>query len=111
MKVYNSSGVLMEDWDDVAHVVKFYTNGVETSSRPYTAEEEALAVVRAEQMVLSNNQSTVEKNLEQDYLNMQAIEGQSNAELRTDPSQEIKDIARAIRRLTRMALDDFSGSD
>jgi len=42
---------------------------------------------------------------------MQAVIDQTNEQLRADPSQEIKDIARAVRRLIRMALDDYSGTE
>ena len=42
---------------------------------------------------------------------MQGIIAQTNAELRADPAQEIKAMARVIRRLTRIALNDFDGTD
>jgi aminoglycoside phosphotransferase len=114
VQVY-ADGVLREQWDDGPPRV--YTawdaNGVivEGTPRDYTAEENAAADAAAAQAQQAANKSTIETNLEQDYLNMQAIEGQSNADLRADPSQEIKDIARAVRRLTRMALENYSGTD
>jgi len=58
-----------------------------------------------------SNKSQIETNIEQDYAKMQAIEAQTNADIRADPSQEIKDLARAVRRLDRMALENFSGTD
>jgi hypothetical protein len=39
---------------------------------------------------------------------MQAIKDQTNADLRADPSQEIKDLATAVRRLIKMSLNDFT---
>ena len=80
-------------------------------TRPFTAEENATADAMLVQDQHTANKSTIETNLEQDYLAMQAIEAQSNADLRADPSQEIKQIARAVRRLTRLALENYSGTD
>lgn len=110
-------GVRRELWDNDG--ARKYTtwdqNGVQTFQRDYTAEENAQAdadaaaeTAEAEQ---KSNKSTIQTNLEQDYLNMQAIKAQTNADLRADPSQEIKQIADAVRRLTRMALEDYSGTD
>ena len=105
-------GILRERYDDDLRIYTAWDeDGVQTDQRPYTAEENAAADVRVAQETQVENRSTVETNLQQDYLNMQAIEAQSNAEIRQDPSQEIKDIVRAVRRLTRMALDDFSGTE
>jgi hypothetical protein len=42
---------------------------------------------------------------------MQAIINQTNADIRTDPSQEIKDIARAIRRLDRKVQGLLDGTE
>ena len=41
---------------------------------------------------------------------MQGIIDQTNAELKTDPSQEIKDIARAVRRLDRKVARILDGT-
>lgn len=57
------------------------------------------------------NKSNTELNLEADKILMQAIKDQPNADLRADPSQEIKDIAVAVRRLINMALADFDEVD
>lgn len=111
---YDPNGVLRESWDYEAtpRTVTFWDeNGVLIETRPYTPEENAQADAEAVQTQQEGNKSTVETNLEQDYLNMQAIKAQTNADLRADPSQEIKQIADAVRRLTRMALEDFTGVD
>jgi hypothetical protein len=105
-------GVLREEWNDATRTYTAWdANGVVTDERPYTTDENAAADARAATDQQAQNKSTIEANLEQDYLNMQDIEAQSNADLRADPSQEIKDIARAVRRLTRMALENYSGTD
>jgi len=77
--------------------------------RPYTEEEnQAQDVVDAETASHASNKSTIETNLEADLALMQAIKDQTNAELREDPSQELKDLAVAVRRLIKMSLEDFS---
>jgi len=80
-------------------------------TRPFTAEENLLADEWAATTTGLSNKSQIETNIEQDYAKMQAIEAQTNADIRADPSQEIKDLARAVRRLDRMALENFSGTD
>ena len=82
-----------------------------TLTRPYTAEENATADAEAVEATQTANKSTIETNLEADLAAMQAIKDQTNADLRADPSQEIKDIATAVRRLIRMAIDDYSGTE
>jgi len=101
----------MFNWD--TRIAEEYEPGgvVLIQARPFTAEENATADAMEVQEQEAANKSTIEANLEQDYLNMQAIMAQTNAALRDDPSQEIKQMAQAIRRLTRMALDDYSGTE
>ena len=107
-----ANGVLREQWDDTTRIYTAWDeDGVQTEQRPYTVEENTAADAAAQTAQQVENKSTVEINLQQDYLNMQAIKAQSNADLRADPSQEIKQIADAVRRLTRMTLEDFSGTD
>jgi len=99
-------------FDDSTRIATEYdAEGALIGERPYTAEENA----RAEQNIANEqaveNKTTVEINLEEDLAAMQAILDQTNAELRADPSQEIKSIAKAVRRLIRSALDDYSGTE
>jgi len=56
------------------------------------------------------NRRTIEEAISQDLDAMQAIIAQTNADLRADPAQEIKDIARAIRRIDRMILGRFENT-
>jgi len=105
-------GVLRERWDDVTRMYTWWDAlGIQMGTRPFTAEENARVDETAAQVQQEQNKSTIETNLQQDYLNMQAIEAQTNADLRADPSQELKDIARAVRRLSRMALENYDGTD
>lgn len=107
-----TDGVLTKFWDDTTRTYHEYdATGVETYTRPYTDDENATADAAAVDNELAENKSTIETNLAADLDAMQAILDQTNANLRADPSQEIKDIAQAVRRLTRIALDDYSGTE
>ena len=99
-------------FDDSTRIATEYdAEGALVGERPYTAEENARAEQNAANETAETNKSTVETNLEADLAAMQAIIDQTNADLRADPSQEIKEIARAVRRLIRSALDDYSGAE
>jgi hypothetical protein len=92
----------VERWDDT---LRTYTEwdaaGVQTSQRAYTPAENAAADARAAAELLVSNEATITTGIANDLAVMQAIIAQTNADLKTDPSQEIKDIARAVRRLDR----------
>lgn len=100
-------------YDDATRIASEYEPGgtVLIQERPYTEDENARAdgVVQAGEH--AENKSTIETNLEADLALMQAIKDQSNADLRADPSQELKDLAVAVRRLIKMALEDFSEAE
>jgi hypothetical protein len=99
-------------FDDATRIATEYdAEGVPTGDRPYTEAENARADGLAQGEVEQQNKSTIETNLEEDLNAMQAIIDQTNADLRADPSQEIKEIARAVRRLTKLALDDYSTAE
>ena len=72
--------------------------------RAWTAEE-----LLAQQEAA--NAEVVRTDLEPKLTNMQAILDQTNADIRTDPSQEIKDPARAVRLLIRMSLGKYDAAD
>jgi hypothetical protein len=64
------------------------------TQRPWTAEELAAREAAA-------NEAVITTGIAADLTVMAAIIAQTNADLKTDPSQEIKDLARAVRRLDR----------
>lgn len=104
-------GILREKWDDATRTYTAYdATGAQISTRPYTAAENAQADADAARLLAAANESTIETNLASDLAAMQAIINETNSDLRTDPSQEIKDIARAMRRTIRMALQQFDGT-
>jgi aminoglycoside phosphotransferase len=109
--IYTDTGRI--ELNDVTRVATEYgPTGVMLAQRQFTPEENAAADQRyIDHVQAVQNKSTIQTNLEQDYLNMQAIKAQTNADLRADPAQEIKQIADAVRRLTRLALEDYTGTD
>lgn len=94
--------------DDTSRYTEWDENGTQTMDRPYTPDEIAQADAIATTTTTAANKSTIETNLEADLAAMQAIKDQTNADLRADPSQEIKEIAVSVRRLIKMALNDFA---
>lgn len=108
LEVYED-GRLIGSWDDTTRT---YTDHRTGQSRPYTAEENTAADARAAQtQAQANVTSTSTKLITVDFPAMQAILSQTNADLRADPSQEIKDLARAVRRLTRRVENLTDGSE
>ena len=91
------------DWAKTVELVE----GVPTEVwvvRPWTVEE-------LTSQAASANQKTIEQKLATRLGDMQAILDQTNAAIRTDPSQEVKDLARAVRLLTRLQLNQYDGVD
>ena len=107
-------GVLRERWDDGSRTFTAWgATGVVVAGtpRPYTAAENARADVTAAGAVAETNRRTIGQMLDQDFIDVQGVLAQTNAELRNDPSQEIKIIGRVVRRLIRETRGDFSGTD
>lgn len=71
-----------------------------------TPEEVAVAVTARTEAA---NKKTVEQKLATKLESMQTILDQTNADLRTDPSQEIKELARAVRLIVRIITDQLDG--
>jgi hypothetical protein len=74
------------------------------TQRPWTVEELAARTEAA-------NEVTITTGIAADLAVMAAIIAQTNADLKTDPSQEIKDLARAIRRLDRKVARILDATD
>lgn len=97
--------------DDATRTYTEYnSSGVQTSTRPYTAEENAALDAAIAAAQARSNRSAIETNLLQDLATMQTIIDTANATINASPASYIKDIARAIRRLDRMALAKFDGT-
>lgn len=107
------AGVLRELWDDGPRTyTSWNAAGAQTSTRPFTSEENARADAEAAAVAASANGATVGSRISTvDMPAMQAIIDQALADLRADPSQEIKDLARAVRRLDRKVLGILDGTD
>ena len=107
-----TDGVLRQRWDDTARTyTEWDAQGVQISTRPYTTEENAAADQRAAAALLVTNEATISTNLQQDLATMQAIIDQTNADLKADPAQEIKDLARVARRLIRKVERILDGAN
>lgn len=106
-------GILRERWDDGTRLYTAWDEmGAQIDQRPYTAAENADADARAAAAQLEANETTIASRLVTvDMPAMQAIIDQANADLRADPSQEIKNIARAVRRLARKVETLFDSTD
>jgi hypothetical protein len=103
---------MREWWNDATRTYKTYSAaGAETSTRPYTAAENAEAEAAATELLAITNKGAVETNIVTDMAAMQMIINDTNANINANPAARIKDIARAIRRLDRMALARFEAAD
>lgn len=109
--VYDRTG-LRERWDDAARVLTTWnTSGVQTSQRAYTAAENAQADIIVAAETANTNKRTIQQALVADLTALQVIIDETNANINTNPAARIKTMSRAIRRLTRLALDDYSGTE
>lgn len=107
-----SDGRLIERHDETTRIVTTYdAQGNITSERPYTVEENAAADQAALEATLNTNKKTVEDKLAKRLSNMQAILDQTNADLRADPAQEIKELARAVRLLVRLQTRQLDSTE
>jgi hypothetical protein len=103
--------VLRQKWDDASRTYTAWdAAGVQTSTRAYTASENAAADAAATQLTLASNQSTIQTNLAQDLVAMQSIIDDTNANINASPAADIKSLARAMRRSIRMTLQQFDGT-
>jgi hypothetical protein len=112
IQIFHPNGQLAKYWNDVASsYTEYNTSGVQTSTRPYTSEETARAVAEAALRTETVNKGAIEANIIQDLAAMQTIIDTSNSVLNDTPASAIKDVARAIRRLDRMMLAKFDGTN
>jgi hypothetical protein len=110
---YTADGLLQEEWDDTTRTYTLYDEeGAEWSTRPYTPEENARATAEAAAAGQAANEATIGNKIETvDMPAMAAILAQTNAAIRSDPSQEIKDLATAVRRLDRKVQHLLDGTE
>jgi hypothetical protein len=86
--------------------------GEQTGTRAFTPDENLTADgMVASQAIIDNRATILASMAGADFTALQAIIAQTNADLRTDPSQEIKDIARVVRRIVRFITNEFSGTE
>lgn len=98
-----------EEWDSDGGYTAWDTAGEVTQQRPLTADEISRFAEDAAAQQTQANEKSISTKLQQDLTAMQAILDQTNADLNAGPAQELKDLARAVRRLIRKVeriLDD-----
>jgi hypothetical protein len=110
---YYRDGVLREHYDDEAREYRTYSpTGGLTSTRPYTPDE--VARVEAGLPVdggAGQAQATIEDALSTALTELQTLIATDNAVLRDNPAPALKIIARALRRIIRILLRRFDGTD
>lgn len=107
--------VLREEWNDDANprTVTFWdAAGQNPSTRNQTPAENAAAANRINTARAAANMGATKANLMQDMANMQTIVATDNTVLNNTPAPSMKQMARMLRRLGRMSLNDFDdGAD
>lgn len=102
-----------EQWDDANRKYRSWNlAGQLVTDRPYGPGENAEADAATLTASQAANGSTIGSKISTvDMPAMQAIIDQLNADLRADPSQELKDLAKAVRRLDRKVQGILDGTD
>lgn len=111
---YRPNGTVSLRWNETnKRVETMAVDGVTVASFvPMTAEQSAAADAYIAKNVGMTNQRTVEQAIAQDLINLNVIiQNTSNATINASPASYIKDIARAVRRLDRKVLGDFTSAD
>ena len=111
-EVYQNS-VLRERWDDASRTyTAFNASGVQTSTRPYTAAENAAADGGIAQTSASTNQKSILQLLNDTLPTLQTITDTTNANMSGNTAAAaIKDEARALRRIIRILTNNLSGTN
>lgn len=99
--------------DDTTRVAEVYDeHGYLVTTRPYNDDENAAADERLQaETEAANREQVSSKLITVDFPKMQLITDQTPRQLSDDPGHEIKDLARAVRRLIRKVESLADGSD
>lgn len=107
-KAYEN-GVLVDEWDEVTRI---YTNyRPPQSSRPFTAEENAVADADAQAKTEKQNAETLEQELDAALDSLQVILDDTNSNINTNAAARIKDIAKALKKTIRVVNDRFEATE
>lgn len=110
IRVYSSTGILLDLWDDTTRT---YTDFRPTpsSSRAYSATENARADAEAAATTASGNSGTIGDRISSvDMPAMQAIIDAQNTTINAGVATYLKDVARAVRRLDRKVANLLDGT-
>lgn len=105
------NGVIREIWNDTDRIyVAYDEGGSPTLTRPYTAEENAIADAEAQAGQIESNRRAIEAALADALAELQTIVDATNATINAGPAPYIKILARAARRLIRLVIRRFEGT-
>lgn len=106
-----AEGVLREKWDDTSRTYTSWdATGAQTSTRAYTAEENARADAEAATALQDANRASIEDALATALAELQAIVDTANSTINGSPASYIKTLARAQRRVIRLVIRRFDGT-
>ncbi len=116
------NGVLREWWNDAGGTVgqysKYDASGQILAGYPrdYTQAERDRAAAEAAATLAIGNEASTRTKLAQDFLALQTQIAKTNSQLQADFTGNnigamLKEIYRPLRRLTRIALSNYDGSD
>lgn len=109
---FDKNGVLIERGNDTTRTVTTYDeSGAVTSTRPYTADENATADAAAAQEVVRTNaeilrnglQSVIDASIARQAV-YQTVLNTDNATIKSNPAPYIKDVARQGKRSERAII-------
>lgn len=107
----DTAGVLRQWWDDGTRTYHEYdAAGVETLTRPYTAEENAAADAAALEVQQDANRRTIEDKLDVAMTDVQTLLDTANATINAAPAPYIKTLARVARLLIRLVRRKLDGT-
>jgi hypothetical protein len=103
-----------QEWNHDTRTYTEWENGVikEGFPRPYTTEENTLADVLIAQEVQGTNEASVRTKLDTWMTDLNVfIKDTTNATINQNPAAYLKNLARVLRLLIRIALRRFEGDD
>lgn len=103
--------VLRERWNDATRTYTSYNAaGVQTSTRPYTAAENAAADAEIAAASAETNRRSIETALETALAELQTTIDATNASINSNAAVHIKILARAARRIIRLLIRRYDGT-
>ena len=108
-----ADGILRQRWDDITRTyTEWDAAGQQVESRPYTAEENALADEAAATEAEESNKSSMEAQAVAALADLQTYIDTPLGELtQAQVAQQVKDNARILKRLIRLMTSQYDATD